>query len=90
MRPSPRQVHGLLHAVPRRRCSQGRERGHRHHQDKEVHPVRRLVSHRIQSRNQLPGKKIKSLKDRNATASKKMKKRKNGQYLLAFYRHNLT
>jgi hypothetical protein len=44
------------------------------------------VSHRIQSWNQLPGKKIIPLKDRNATTTKK----KTGEMHNIFYRHNLT
>lgn len=48
VRPPPGQVHGLLHAVPRRRRAQGRQRGHRHHQNQALHPVRRLVPHWIQ------------------------------------------
>ena len=55
MRSTPWQVHGLLSALPRRCCAEGREQCHRDHQDKEVHPVRRLVPDRIQSWHQLPG-----------------------------------
>ena len=48
VRPPPRQVHGVLPAVPRRRCSQGLLPGHRPDQDQAHHPVRRLVPHRLQ------------------------------------------
>lgn len=54
VRPAARQVHGLLHAVPRRRRPQRRERGHRHHQDQADHRVRRLVPDRVQGGHQLP------------------------------------
>uniref|UniRef100_A0A3B1K396 Tubulin alpha chain n=1 Tax=Astyanax mexicanus TaxID=7994 RepID=A0A3B1K396_ASTMX len=54
MRPSTREIHGLLPAVPRRRGAQRRQRCHRRHQDPPLHPVRRLVSHRLQSGHQLP------------------------------------
>merc|ERR1712087_391297 len=54
VRPPPRQVHGLLHAVPWRRGAQGRQRRHRHHQDQAHHPVRRLVPHWLQGGHQLP------------------------------------
>merc|ERR1711988_1968692 len=54
VRPTSRQVHGLLHDVPWRRCPQGRERCHRHHQDQAHHPVRRLVPHWLQVWHQLP------------------------------------
>jgi len=40
VRPPPRQVHGVLLDVPRRRGAQGRERRGRHHQDQAHHPVR--------------------------------------------------
>ena len=52
--PSSRQVHGLLHALPWWRRPQGRQCGHCHHQDQEVHPVCRLVPHWLQGRHQLP------------------------------------
>jgi len=54
VRPSARQVHGVLHAVPRRRGAQGRERRDRHHQDQADHRVRRLVPNWVQSGYQLP------------------------------------
>ncbi|KAJ8961839.1 hypothetical protein NQ318_021454 [Aromia moschata] len=38
----------------RRRGAKGRERRHCHHQDEAHHPVRGLVSHRVQGRHQLP------------------------------------
>ena len=53
-RPAPRQVHGRLPHVPRRRRPQGRQRGRRDHQDEAHHPVRRLVPDRLQVRHQLP------------------------------------
>eukprot|EP00796_Vickermania_ingenoplastis_P007768 gene7768-biopygen5209 len=52
--PPPRQVHVLLPDVPRRRCPEGCQRCDCHHQDEEDDSVRRLVSHRIQVRYQLP------------------------------------
>uniref|UniRef100_A0A8B9SLG1 Uncharacterized protein n=1 Tax=Anas platyrhynchos TaxID=8839 RepID=A0A8B9SLG1_ANAPL len=54
VRPSARQVHGVLPAVPRRRGAQGRQRRHRHHQDQAQHPVRGLVPHGLQGGHQLP------------------------------------
>merc|ERR1712106_177932 len=50
----PRQVHGVLHALPRRRRPQGRQRLDRHDQDQAHHPVRGLVPDRLQGRHQLP------------------------------------
>merc|ERR1711988_2053833 len=43
VRPAPRQVHGVLPHVPRRRRAEGRERVRRDDQDKAHDPVRRLV-----------------------------------------------
>merc|ERR1711975_108750 len=54
VRPTSRQVHGLLHDVPWRRRPQGCQRCHCHHQDQAYHPVRRLVPHWLQVRYQLP------------------------------------
>ena len=44
----PPSVYGRVPAVPGGRGPQGRERCHSGHQDQQVHPVRRLVSHRVQ------------------------------------------
>lgn len=46
--PRPRQVHGLLHAVPGDVVPKDVQRGHRHHQDQAHHPVRGLVPGRVQ------------------------------------------
>lgn len=54
VRSSPRKVHGLLYDVSRRRGPQGRELCCCHHKMQEDHPVRRLVSHGLQVRHQLP------------------------------------
>ena len=54
VRPAPRQVHGLLPHVPRRRRPQGRQRLGRHDQDQAHDPVRRLVPDGLQVRHQLP------------------------------------
>ena len=43
-----RQVHGLLHAVPRRRGAQGRQRRHRYYQEQEERSVRGLVPNWLQ------------------------------------------
>ena len=53
MRPPAWEVHGVLHALQGGRCAQGRQRGHRHHQDEAEHPVCRLVSHWIQGKGQV-------------------------------------
>ena len=52
--PSPRQVHGLLHALSRRRGPEGCQCSHCYHQDQTHHPVCRLVPHWLQGRHQLP------------------------------------
>jgi len=54
VRPAARQVHGVLHAVPRRRGAEGRERRDCHHQDQADNRVRRLVPDRVQGGHQLP------------------------------------
>ncbi|KAJ8569203.1 hypothetical protein ON010_g6059 [Phytophthora cinnamomi] len=54
VRPAPRQVHGHVPHVPRRRGAEGRERGRGDHQDEAHDPVRGLVSDGLQVRHQLP------------------------------------
>lgn len=49
-----RQVHGLLYALSRRRGSEGCQCCHRDDQNEANDTVRRLVSDRFQSGNQLP------------------------------------
>jgi hypothetical protein len=48
MRPEARQIHGLLLALPRRRCSQRRQCCGCQRQDKANHPICRLVPYRFQ------------------------------------------
>ena len=52
--PRPRQVHGVLLDVQRRRRPQGCQRRRRQHQDEAHHSIRRLVPDRVQVRHQLP------------------------------------
>ena len=54
VRPTQREIHGRLSAVPRRRRTQGRQCGNCFDEEQTDHPIRRLVPHRFQSTLLLP------------------------------------
>lgn len=59
-----RPVHRVLHAVPRRRGGQGRQRSHQSDPHRPPVAVRRLVSHRLQGGHQRPAARGRRVRDR--------------------------